>query len=134
MSDLVTLPREVVEKTLVVLEYGDGPRCECFAGCWECDPANAPNSDEAIQALRAALAAEQPLPSSTPIQQMVEEMIAESPAMALYLRDARRQYIFDAARWRFYEAAGSDLTLRLHNTRNDHRNSVIDAAMKEDKS
>lgn len=39
----------------------------------------------------------------------------------------------DAERWRFYEAAGSELTLRLHNTRSDHRNSTIDAAMQEDK-
>ena len=37
----------------------------------------------------------------------------------------------DAERWRFYETAGSDFTLRLHNTRSDHRNAAIDAAMKE---
>lgn len=41
----------------------------------------------------------------------------------------------DADRWQVYQTAGSELTLLLHNTRSDHRNSVIDAAMRrEDKT
>jgi hypothetical protein len=35
----------------------------------------------------------------------------------------------DAARWRAVAAAGGGLTLRLHNSRPDHREAVIDAAI-----
>ena len=90
-----------------------------------------------VNARIAALAAEQPLPSGTPIQQMVEEMIAESPEMAPYLRDARRQYILDAARYRRLR----ELLLRIREW--DHLDSAadgpfwkheIDKALQEDKT
>lgn len=35
----------------------------------------------------------------------------------------------DAERWRFVASASSSVTFRLHNTRPDHRERAIDAAM-----
>lgn len=90
MSDSVTLPREVVQDAL-----------DALTGADDFSPGGTPIYMHEITALRKALAAEQPKPSGTPIEKIVEEMIAESPEMALYLPDARRQYILDAARYRW---------------------------------
>ena len=120
--DTITLPRVVVKFVLQHLEW------------WSDDE---PQEKEAIEVLRTALAAEQPKPEPVAVfdEQMGHPVLLLGSPM---LKDKQPLYTAtpdaealrrDAERWRFYEAAGSNLTLRLHNTRSDHRNAAIDAAM-----
>lgn len=43
------------------------------------------------------------------------------------------KYRTDAARWRFFQTAGFNVTLRMHYTRPDEREKSIDCAMGEGK-
>lgn len=56
---------------------------------------------------------------------LADSMIAKLRAEA----DALRR---DAMRWRFFQTAGYNVTLRMHYTRPDEREKAIDAAMGAD--
>lgn len=55
--------------------------------------------------------------------------VAPLEAKVAELRAEVEAYRKDAKRWRFFQTAGYNVTLRMHYTRPDEREKAIDAAM-----
>ncbi|WP_426355629.1 hypothetical protein ACN9MD_09550 [Stenotrophomonas maltophilia] len=55
--------------------------------------------------------------------------ISDHEAEIARLRAEVEAYRKDAERWRFFQTAGYNVTLRMHYTRPDEREKAIDAAM-----
>lgn len=56
MHNKLLVDRVVLEQALETLEYSIKPLCWCWAGCEECDPEKAPDTEKTVAAIRAALA------------------------------------------------------------------------------
>ncbi|MFV7455453.1 hypothetical protein ACNPMX_11770 [Stenotrophomonas maltophilia] len=58
-------------------------------------------------------------------------LYSDHEAEVARLRAEVEAYRKDAKRWRFFQTAGYNVTLRMHYTRPDEREKAIDAAMGE---
>lgn len=62
-----------------------------------------------------------------PWQELVARLLAERYQLAAEVEALR----VDAERWRAMRTADGGVTLRIHNSRGDQRDSIIDSARKE---